>query len=278
MAVKLVALDIDGTVLPPGAPPDAHPSPRLAAAVARLRDAGVAVVLASGRMFPGTVRIARAFGLDTPVVCQQGCSVHRLDGVMLHEFPIERAAALQIVDYARERDYAYEWFNPVRYLASRPTRETIAYGRVSGISPEYRDDPERSGIRPTGVGVISSPAEASLIHRELVAHHGDLLHVLDFPAVTVAVDRDANKGHALALLCRDFGVAREDVVAIGDSVNDAPMLAWAGHGVAVGHCDRYARDAADEVLPDDVTEPVATWLETLVPRGLRNGRRQAGLP
>lgn len=271
--MKLVALDIDGTVLPPGAPPDAHPSPRLAAAVARLRQAGVVVVLASGRMFPGTARIARAFDLDTPVICQQGCSVHSLDGAMLHEFPIARAAALEIVHFARELGYPYEWFNPVRYLASRETRETVEYGRVSGIVPEYRDDPERSGIRPTGVGIISSRADASLIHRELVARHGETLHVLDFPAVTVAVDRDANKGHALALLCRDFGVTREDVVAIGDSVNDAPMLAWAGRGVAVAHSDRYAREAADEVLPDGA-EAVAAWLEGLLPATVGSGRQQ----
>ncbi|MBK6662880.1 MAG: HAD-IIB family hydrolase [Thermoflexaceae bacterium] len=259
MAVKLVALDIDGTIVPAGAD---VPSPRITAAVRTLTDSGIAVVLASGRMFPGTARIARHLGLGTPVVCQQGCSVHSLDGAMLHEFPIERDLAMAVVDYARERNHVYEWFNPLRYIASRETPATTEYGHVSGITPEYMDRPETAGVRPTGVGVISSPGEASTIHRELVARHSQELHLLDFPGVTVGVGLDANKGHALSLLCRDFGIERDEVAAIGDSVNDAPMLSWAGRGYALAHSDRYALDAADEVLPDG-EEPVARLLESI---------------
>src|SRR5204863_5869215 len=108
---------------------------------------------------------------------------------------------------------------------------TVQYGAVSGIKPEYRPDPESSGVVPTGVGIISDATEANAIHRALVALHGESLHVLDFPTVTVAVAPDANKGHALSLLCADYGIERHDVIAVGDSVNDAPMLAWAGRGV-----------------------------------------------
>jgi hypothetical protein len=260
MGVRLVALDIDGTAVHPGA----HlPTARVAAAVRQLERAGIAVVLASGRMYPGTAAIARHLGLTTPVICQQGCSVHTPDGTMLHTFPIEHHLALELAAYAREIDRPYEWFNPMRYIVSRKTPEAVEYGRVSGITPEYRPDPERSGVDPTGVGIISSHAEANAIHRALVASHGDVLHVLDFPAVTVAVAPDANKGHALSLVCADLGIDRHETVAIGDSVNDAAMLAWAGRGYALAHSDRYAIDAADEVLPDG-DEPLARLLESFL--------------
>ncbi len=264
--MKLVALDIDGTLLPEGGTSKDKPSGRMTAAVAALTAAGVAVVLASGRMFPGTASVAGHLRLATPLICQQGCSVHLPDGTITHEFAIEQHLAGEIVEYARAAGRAYEWFNPLRYIASQETDETRAYGLVSGIVPEYRADPERSRVRPTGVGVLSSRAEANGIHRELVALHGDALHLLDFPAVTVAVAPDANKGHALSLVCADLGIDRHDVVAIGDSVNDAAMLAWAGHGVALAHSDRYALDAAGEVLAADIGEPVATYLERLLRR------------
>lgn len=252
MAVKLVALDIDGTIIPPNTPPElAYPTPRLTHAVRALNERGIAVVLASGRMFPGTAEIARHFGLSTPVICQQGCSVHLPDGTMTHQFAIDRAIALDICAHARTLDRPYEWFNPVRYIVSRETDASREYGRVSGIVPEYRPDPENSGATPTGVGIISSHAEANAIHRQLVAAHGDAVHILDFPEVTVAVAPEANKGHALSLLCDDLGIDRHQVVAIGDSVNDASMLAWAGRGVAMAHSDRYALDAANEVLHAD---------------------------
>ena len=266
--MKLVALDIDGTLVRHG---ETTPSPATGAAIAELQALGVAVVLASGRMFPGTVAIARHLRLETPLICQQGCAIHTHDGEMLHCFPIDRGAALDIVAYARRIDRPYEWFNPVRYVVSRSTPEALEYGRVSGITPEFRPDPELSGIDPTGVGIISSHEEASAVHRALAELHGDRLHLLDFPSVTVAVAPEANKGHALSLLCTDLDIDRSDVVAVGDSVNDAPMLAWAGQGFAMAQADRYALDACDEVLPDE-PDALATLLEALVRAG-RSGRR-----
>lgn len=260
MGVKLVALDIDGTIV------HAHeevPAPRITQAVTRLAAAGIVVVLASGRMFPGTAKVARHLGITQPLICQQGCSVHLLTGETIHEFPIERVAALEICDYARAIDRAYEWFNPLRYIVSAASPATREYGRVSGIEPEYRTDPENSGVIPTGVGIISSREEANGIHGALVKHHGDKVHMLDFPEVTVAVAPDANKGHALSLICADLGIDRHETLAIGDSVNDAPMLAWAGRGIALAHSDRYALDAANEVLADG-DERLAEFLEQLV--------------
>ena len=257
--MKLVALDIDGTIV------HAHedvPAPRITAAVGKLTSVGIAVVLASGRMFPGTAKVARHLGVTHPVICQQGCSVHLLTGETIHEFPIDRAAALEICDYARSIDRAYEWFNPLRYIVSGESPATREYGRVSGIIPEYRADPENSGVVPTGVGIISTREEASGIHGALVKHHGDSVHMLDFPEVTVAVAPDANKGHALSLICADLGIERHETLAIGDSVNDAAMLAWAGRGIALAHSDRYALDAANEVLADG-DERLAEFLEQL---------------
>ncbi len=264
MGVKLVALDIDGTLIEPVHYGNDHlPSARLSAAVRALTASGIAVVLASGRMFPGTARVARHLRLDGPVICQQGCSVHQIDGTMTHDFPIARELALDIVGYAREIGRAYEWFDPLRYVVSQRSQSTEHYGVVSGITPEYRPDPENSGIIPTGVGIISTRAEANGIHRTLVSHHGDALHVLDFPEVTVAVAPEANKGHALSLVCGDLGIDRHEVVAVGDSVNDAAMLAWAGLGVAMPHSDAYALDAADRVL-DEQVDALAVFLERLL--------------
>ena len=262
MAVKLVALDIDGTLIRPGPRNDGMPSARTKLAIAALREHGGIVVLASGRMFPGTAAMARHLGLDAPVICQQGCSVHLADGQILHRFPIERGAAMHVIEYAKQLGHPYEWFDPLRYVASRRNPASDEYGRVSGVQPEYRPDPENSGFEPTGVGIISTTEQANGIHEALVSHHRDALHVLDFPAVTVAVAPQANKGHALSLICEDLGIDRRQAIAIGDSVNDAAMLAWAGRGFAMAHADRYALDAADEVL-DQSDDALAKLLERL---------------
>lgn len=265
MAVRLVALDIDGTIVPKEPAPGRQPSlptSRIRQAVRKLTQAGVAVVLASGRMYAGTAAVARVLGLDTPLICQQGCAIHEPDGRLRYVFPLERRTAEAIAAYARARGLPYEWFDPARYVVSRPTVESALYARLSGVEPEFHPRPEALGFSPTGVGIITSPREAGAIHQALLSQHAGEVHLLDFPGVTVAVAPQASKGHALALVCAELGIDRSEVVAVGDSVNDAPMLAWAGLGVAVGHADRYALQAADEVIPDD-EEAVARFLETV---------------
>lgn len=268
--IRLVALDIDGTLLPPGAKPDALPDEALSTSVRALVESGVHVVLASGRMFPGTARIGRHLGLTTPLVCQQGAAVHRLDGTLLHRFHLDPDVAHTLVDYATQYDWPYAWFDAVRYVASRHNQPSVDYGYYCGVEPEFRADARDCGLIPTGVDVISTRERATQVHRELEALLGERVHLLDFPTVTAAHSPEASKGKALALLAAGLGVRQDEVMAIGDSVNDVSMLEWAGHGVTLPHCDHYARKAADEMLKGDGVSGVTELLRSLAGKQSRS--------
>ena len=264
MSIRLIALDIDGTLIPPGGGHVALPDAAIVSAVADLQRAGVVVVLASGRMYPGTARIANHLGLASPLICQQGASIHAPDGAIVHRFGIDPDIAFELVAYAREQRLPYAWFDAVRYIASRPNHASTEYALVSGIEPEYHAAPEESAVVPTGIDVISTPAEANRIHGFLEARYGGRVHLLDFPSVTAAHSPEASKGNALAMLAADLGIPQEAALAIGDSVNDVSMLRWAGRGVTLPHCDRYARAAADEILPGRGIDGVAPLLRSLL--------------
>ncbi len=76
---------------------------------------------------------------------------------------------------------------------------------------------------------------------------------------------DADKGAALALIAETLGVPREQTVAFGDGTNDVTMLAWAGHGVAVGpHATPEVRAVADEHIAAPEELGVAAWLDALL--------------
>jgi Cof subfamily protein (haloacid dehalogenase superfamily) len=261
---RLIALDIDGTLIPPGAGHEPVPDAEITDAVTHLVEAGVVVVLASGRMYPGTARIARHLNLEGPLICQQGASIHRLDGSLLHRFAIDAEIAGELVAYALTHDWPYAWFDAVRYLVSRPNAASEEYGRVSGVTPEYRADAHCAGVVPTGIDIISTAQRANGVHRELAARYGDRINLLDFPAVTAAHSAEASKGNALALLAHDLGIAQDAVLAIGDSVNDASMLRWAGRGIAMPHGDHYARAAADEVLGGTGISGLAALLRSVL--------------
>jgi HAD superfamily hydrolase (TIGR01484 family) len=267
VSTRLVALDIDGTIVHPAGSlawcdSDGRlPTARIQQAIRGLEDAGIAVVLASGRMFPGTRLVHECLNLSSPLVCQQGCSVHAPSGEVLHEVQLDLDVAHEVVAYAKQLGHPYEWFTPLRYFASERNDASDGYAVVSGIQAEYMAMPELCGLPPTGAGNISTLAAAPNIHNELAARFGDAVHVLDFPGVTVCVSAHATTGPAMEMICADLGIDRSETIAIGDSVNDAPMLAFAGRGYALAHGDKYALSAADEVLDLAEHDAVAELLE-----------------
>ncbi|MEO6470497.1 MAG: HAD-IIB family hydrolase, partial [Aeromicrobium sp.] len=56
-----------------------------------------------------------------------------------------------------------------------------------------------------------------------------------------------SKASGLEFVCERLGIARADVLAIGDGHNDYEMLQWAGRGVAMGHAPDRVKDIADAV-------------------------------
>jgi Cof subfamily protein (haloacid dehalogenase superfamily) len=262
--IRMVALDIDGTLIPPGASHTALPDPAITRVVGDLINAGVVVVLATGRMYPGTVRIAHHLGIANPLICQQGASTHKLDGEVLHRFAIDQDIAHELAMFAGEGNWPYAWFDAERYLVSSPNPASQHFADVSGIEIEHHPTPQHSGVIATGIDIISTVEHSSEVHRQVEARYGGRVELLDFPSVTAVHSADASKGKALNVLAQDLGIDRRDVLAVGDSVNDASMLNWAGHGAAPAHCDSYARAAADEIVKGDGVNGVYALLSAVL--------------
>ena len=262
--IRLVALDIDGTLIHPRAPHDAMPADDMTQAVRDLVANGVVVVLASGRMFPGTASVARHLGLAGPVVCQQGASIHELDGRLRHAYSLERDIALELRAYADVAGWASAWFDARRYLVTRHTPESHHFVKVSGVQMEVHPAPESTDVIATGVDIISTPDHAGGIHAELSARYGDALSILDFSSVTAIHAPQASKGRAIEDLARELGIEASEVLAVGDSVNDVSMLEWAGESAAPGHCTDYARAAATEILAGEGVDGVVQRLRQVL--------------
>jgi len=262
--IRLVALDIDGTLLAPGAPVDALPEEAITSAVRDLHDAGIVVVLATGRMYPGTARVAQHLGIDQPLICQQGASVHEADGRLRHGCTIEEEIAHELFDYARNHGWPLAWFDSRRYLVTEHSKEAQFFADVSQVTMEIHAEPHRTGVRATGIDIISSREHAPDIHVLLEARYGGRVTLLDFASVTAVHAPEASKGNALRMLARELGIERSQVLAIGDSVNDVSMLSWAGHSAAPEHSDRYARDSARQILSGKGVDGVVARLRDLV--------------
>ena len=72
---------------------------------------------------------------------------------------------------------------------------------------------------------------------------------------------DASKWSALLHLAELWGIDREEIVAVGDDMNDVPMIAGAGLGVAMGHAPEAVRNVADHVTHDEENDGLARFVE-----------------
>jgi HAD superfamily hydrolase (TIGR01484 family) len=214
-------------------------------------------------MFPGTASVARHLGINQPLICQQGASLHNPDGSLRHGYSIDEGIARKLLDYASTNGWPLAWFDSERFLVTRHCEQAQFFTDVSQVAMEIHDQPHRSGVRATGIDIISTREHASEVHAEIEQRYGDHLCLLDFPSVTAVHAVEASKGKAVQMLAGELGIAQADVLAIGDSVNDVSMLAWAGHSAAPDHCDHYARASAQEILPGDGVEGVVAKLRGL---------------
>jgi Cof subfamily protein (haloacid dehalogenase superfamily) len=265
--VRLLATDLDGTLLGPGG----TLSRRNAAALRAARDAGWYVVLATGRPpFMVAQLLPELDGAATHGVMANGSVVATLpDMAVLRTVRFEIDLAVGVVEQLRAYDgdygfalatdagFAHEPGFDERMPAptpSPPTADVLSAARDATeaiklmIFHERYDAHELLGLLPTVLG-----------HDVNVTHMG---------ANCVEVGpAGIDKATALTFLCDHLGVAAADVVAFGDEYNDHEMLRWAGHGVAMANAHQATRDLADEVTLANVDDGVAVTIERLLQGG-----------
>lgn len=111
--------------------------------------------------------------------------------------------------------------------------------------------------------VFRSNGRSEALDRELAERHPTMLRYLWGDGFLEVVPPLADKGTALALIAERLQVARSEVVAFGDGLNDLSMLAWAGRSVAVGpEAHATVLDIAQEHIPSPEQGGVAAWLDT----------------
>ena len=81
--------------------------------------------------------------------------------------------------------------------------------------------------------------EAALSDRFDFMDHGD--------GIIEAVPKGTSKATGIAWLCEHLNIEKDDTYALGDSINDLEMLAFAGHSIAMGNASASAKEVAEYV-------------------------------
>src|SRR5690242_3499343 len=245
MPPKLVASDLDGTLVRS----DNTIDDRTRRAIAAAEAAGATLVFCTARPHRGLAELADATGHRGVVICNNGAMLWDLHTESVLEVsPLQPAIARELVAlleaevpggaWAVER--AHGFGHEPEYVTRWPIPEDAAVAAVQALIAE----PAVKLMLRHGelsADVLLERARATCGHLAEFSHSSVTDTLLEISAVGVS------KASALARLCAQRGIAREDVIAFGDMPNDLPMLTWAGHSVAVANAHPDVIAAADEV-------------------------------
>ena len=264
-AIRLVGLDLDHTLTGP----DLIIRPRVKEAVARTLARGVAVTIVTGRGVGITSRYAEELGLTAPLICFQGGLVYDYRARrVLHEVRLDPAVVPVVTRMAEQHGWNLQFETTTMSYLPRVSGHPPAlldllrlagWERLDNLATDLPETPYKFIL------TVNDPAQRDALAAELSARLAEaglnLTVVPSHPILVEGLPAGLNKAKGLAWLAGYLGVAQETVLAVGDNDNDAPMLAWAGVGVAMGNGSPAALAAADWVAPSVADDGVAAALE-----------------
>lgn len=267
MKYKLLVLDVDGTLLND----EREISKRTLAALLKVQQMGVRIVLASGRPTYGLMPLAKTLELGNYggfVLSYNGCQIIKAqNGEILFERRINPEMLPYLEKKARKNGFAIFTYHNDTLITDSPDNEYIKNEALLNNLKIIKEDEFSTAIdfAPCKCMLVSDKEEALI---ELEQHWekrlaGTLDAFRSEPYFLEVVPCGVNKANTLGALLEHLGVTREEVIAVGDGVCDVTMLQLAGMGVAMGHSQDSVKVCADYVTASNEEDGVALAVEKL---------------
>jgi len=260
--LKLIAVDLDGTLLTP----ELTVHPRTAQAVRAAADRGVTVAIATGRTHAGAEPFAFQLGLNAPIISYNGAMIRNAGAPEpLRHQPIDAPVAAEAVDLCVRLDMDMMYFLDDSIFVPRYDHWAYEYlARTGNDCIVLRDLRSLAGRTPTKLLVLGSPEQTRARYDLFTRHFAGRLHVtISLPEYLELLHPAVSKAAAVARLAAMLDLGMDQVMAVGDSLNDLEMVQQAGVGVMMPTAAEELRAAADYV-PQSLEAGVAEAIEHFV--------------
>jgi len=270
MKYKLIAIDLDGTLLQD----DDTISERNARVLKRLSDAGVHVVLCSGRTEKAMMRYYEQLNLNTPLISENGGRITSGKKLIYSQMLCRKilSTIVEMVQSVGEELY-FQFMHDDVLIANRFEYTTLSCDKYNRhAKPCHRID----------VRICNNPVEYISTHQvethkiSIISETSGLLCLLKgkletIPGIELTSSESINvdimkcgvtKGEGLRILTEQLGISLDECIAIGNNDNDISMIEVAGMGVAMKNGTDLLKRKADVITTyDNQTDGVADILE-----------------
>ncbi len=287
---KLVAIDLDGTLLNSYGLVSKKNKEIIEKAVAE----GKEIVLASGRPVSSVRSFANEIGANGYIICGNGSMLYDLknEKVIYDKF-IEKQKALQIIKICEENSIYYNLYTENLTIAKSLNYNVMVYNNenqnktddkktnIKIVSDIYKYIEEAQDVNVLKIticddnqiifgGIIRKLREikdidvldVSHMARKTIKTGTEEVKVEYF--YTEITSQNVNKWNAIEKLAQELNIEREEIVAIGDNINDKEMIENAGLGVIMGNSAPYMKEFADVEVADNNSDGVAEAIEKFV--------------
>ena len=263
MPYRLLAFDMDDTLLTD----DLTVTPRTRKAIEAAAAKGARVVLATGRMHRSVLPFMKMLNLTGPVISSNGAMVRDNETDMLYRnvtLPLD--IAKEVAEWCDREDLYLQTYLRDEYYFRKACFYSRMYAQRTGVEG-IEAGPLAAFIKeePTKMIIVNEPPVIEGLYRDCLEKYGDTVEITVSKSMYLEfLHRDATKGNALKSLAQGYDIPREEVLAIGDSMNDISMIEYAGLGLCMANGRDQAKQAADAVIDSNMDDGVAKAIETYV--------------
>lgn len=250
MKYRLFCSDFDGTLVRA----DGTISDETKKEIARYTEAGGIFTVVTGRMTPSILPRVREFAKEGIVVAYQGAVIADVKtGKLLKTACFEEGEAIRAVRLLEEGNHHIHVYTDEGLFVNRRDEMLNEYERVCAVTGtvvagKLSDWLAKNRPPVVKILVMTEPEKRLALKDELQQKLGNEYFVTcsnDWLVELMPTGQD--KGSAIRFLSEYFGVPRGEIGAIGDQLNDLPMLLEAGGKFAVSNAQEELKKMATVV-------------------------------
>lgn len=284
---KLIAIDLDGTLLNSYG----QISEKNRNALNKAKENNAEIIIASGRTTDSVRNIANDIGAKGYIICGNGSLIYDLqkEEIIYDKF-IDKKKALQIIEICEQNSIYYNIYTENMVITKTLNNNVLFYYQENASKPDnkktkinivqdiykYVEELENQHILKITISDSNSIIFNGIIRKLRNIKDIDVLDVAHMSRkiiktgteetvieyyYTEITSKNVDKWYAIEYLMDKLNIQRQEVMAIGDNVNDKMMIENAGCGVAMGNSAPYIKESADIVVSNNNEDGVAEVIE-----------------
>lgn len=286
---KLIAIDLDGTMLNGYGVVTENTKKQ----IKRTIEKGIDVIIASGRPIDSIKTIANEIGSTKYFIAGNGALIYDIQkNEILYENYLNKEKVLEIIKMCEENSISYNVYTDKTIISTALKYNVLYY---------YKENLKKAEDKQTHINIVENMYEyinkmqeekflkiticdeSKSVFQSIIKKLNQIenIEVLDVSHMsrkliqqgteeipieyyyTEISAKNVDKWYALEFLMSKLNIKKEEIVAIGDNINDKKMIEEAGLGVAMGQSNPTIKEIANYITDSNEQEGVATILEKI---------------